>query len=344
MTALEWLLEPDEPSVRYRTLTELLDQGGTKDTDDAKAHIAGSAPVKKLLGAMHPDGYWLQKNPRTGETVGDGAVYGSFGTTHFCLSYCAELGLDRSHPAVAKAAERYLGLQKDDGDWLGHYSCLYTYNIRTFIRLGYRDDPRVQKAIDLMLETVRRDGGYLCDFHEKPDRRQQDGQQQGRRRAAVQQDRRPAAVLHPKSCVRGAAKALLAFSELPEYWAHARCLQLVDYFLGRHGIYKSNDHTRFVNKDMEIDSFPIIWRTNVWEILYALGKMGYGRDDRLAGAWRVLDGRRDSSGRFTLDWTPAQCPWDVGRRGQPNKWVTLYSLLAENYRDAVQREFCDAMQ
>ena len=54
------------------------------------------------------------------------------------------------------------------------------------IRLGYRGDPRVQKAIDLMLSTARPDGGYLCDLHEKPNRRP------------------------PKSCVRGSAKALLA--------------------------------------------------------------------------------------------------------------------------------------
>jgi hypothetical protein len=92
---------------------------------------------------MHPDGYWLQRNPRTKEYVGDGVVYGSFATTHFCLAYLAELGMDGSHPQVAKAAERYLNLQKPDGDWWDHFSCLIGYNIRTFILLGYREDERV---------------------------------------------------------------------------------------------------------------------------------------------------------------------------------------------------------
>lgn len=307
MDVYDWLLEPDDPSVRYRTLVELLDQGGTKEAEEAKIAAAESGPVKRLMDAMHPDGYWLQKNYK-GELLGQDVEYGSFATTHFCLAYCAELGLDRSIPFVEKAASRYLGLQKDDGDWWDHLSCLYCYNIRTFIKLGYRDDERVRKVIGLMLDTQRPDGGYLCDLHEKG---------KGRRQ---------------KSCVRGAAKALLAFAELPEYRKHERCLQLVDYFLNRNGICRSGDHERFVNKDMTSDSFPIIWRTNVWEILYGLAKMGRGKDGRLDGAWKVMEDRKDADGRYRLDWTPAQSPWKVGTRGEPNKWITLYCMLAEKYR------------
>ena len=313
MDIMQWLLEPENPSVRYRTLVELLDMGGTPEAAAARAAIPGSAPVKKLLDAMHPDGYWLQKNPGTGMFLGDGVDYGSFGTTHFCLSYCAEAGLDREHPSVAKAAERYLGLQKEDGDWLRHFSCLYAYNVRTFVMLGYRTDPRVRKAIDLMLGTVRKDGGYLCEMHEKPNRKP------------------------PKSCVRGSVKALLAFSELPETWRHARCLQLVDYFLDRNGIFRKQDHAQFVNDDMKRNSYPVVWRTNVWEVLYALGKMGYGKDERLVDAWQVLDSRRLPDGRQPLDWTPSQSPWKIGKVGEPNKWVTFYATLAAKHAGRLGR-------
>ncbi|MEL7604377.1 MAG: hypothetical protein AAGU77_14560, partial [Bacillota bacterium] len=223
------------------------------------------------------------------------------------LSYCAEAGLDREHPLVAKAAERYLALQGEDGDWWHHLSCLYAYNIRTFVILGYRGDRRIQKAIDMMLNRARPDGGYLCDLHEKTDRKL------------------------PKSCIRGSVKALLAFSELQEYWRHERCLQLIDYFLNRNGIFKTKDHTRFVNDDMKRDSFPIVWRTNVWEILYALSKMGYGKDERLKGAWEVMNNRKLPDGRYKLDWTPPQSPWKIGKVGEPNKWITLYAMLAAKY-------------
>jgi len=307
MEVFEWLLASDNSSVRYRTLVELMDRGGSEEAWEAKKEIPESKPVRKLMEAMHPDGYWLQKNYK-GRIIGDGVEYGSFGTTHFCLSYCAELGLDRSQPFIEKAASRYLNLQKEDGDWWEHISCLYGYNIRTFVMLGYRDDKRVQKAIDLLLSTKRPDGGYLCNMHEK-----------GKGKP-------------PKSCIRGSAKALLAFSVLSEYWEHERCLELVDYFLNRNGIFRNNDPKRFASRDMERDSFPITWGTNVWEILYALSRMGYGKDERLCDAWRIMESRKDADGRYLLHQTPGQCLWKVGKAGEPNQWITLYCMLAEKYK------------
>ena len=106
-----WLTEQENPSVCYRTLLELSDKSHDDQVKDLKRQINSVFPVKGLLTKMHPDGYWLQKNPRTGEILGDGIKYGAFGTTHYCLSYLAELGLDRNHFQVAKAAERYLKLQ-----------------------------------------------------------------------------------------------------------------------------------------------------------------------------------------------------------------------------------------
>ena len=309
MSAIDWLLESEDASIRYRTLADLI--GVDKNDNELqklKKKIEESASARSLIDKMHPDGYWLQKNQQTGKILGQGVEYGSFATTHFCLSYLAEMGMDRTNPSVDLAANRYLNLQKEDGDWWEHLSCLYAYNIRTFILLGYRDDIRVQRAIDLMMNTSRKDGGFLCDVHEKENRKTK------------------------KSCIRGSAKALLAFSEMPEYWENERCLQLVEYFLNRDGIYKNNNHDMFVNKDMTNQSFPIIWRTNIWEILYALGKMGYGSDSRLEKAWEVVTTTKDSLGRVNLEWTPTHCPWKIGKIGEPNEWLTFYTMLAEKYR------------
>jgi hypothetical protein len=308
---IDWLLEPNNPSMRYRTMTELLDiPSEDKFVHASRLQIPQSFAVKNILDKMHPEGYWLQKNPRTKEILGNGVKYGSFGTTHFCLSYLAELGMDNTNKQIAKASNRYLSLQKSDGDFLGHYSCLLGYNIRTFLLLGYRNDPRVQKSIDLLLSTDRPDGGYLCDMHE--------GKYKTR---------------SVKSCIRGSLKALLGLSYLPEYWNRNRCIELVEYFLNRGGIYKTTNHDLFVNKDMERNSFPITWRANVFEILLSLSKMGYGNDKRLEKAWMYMHSKMDSAGKYRLDWTPGQSTWKVGKRGVPNKWITFYSLLANKHKN-----------
>ena len=307
---IQWLLEDSNPSVRFRTLGELLGYDDhTPEIAQAKAAIVGFPPVQALLKSMHPNGYWLQKNQRTRELLGDGVEYGSFGTTHFCLAYLSELGVDRTQPQVGKAADRYLALQQPDGDWCRHFSCLLGYNIRTFVRLGFRDDERVKRAMTLLLQTCREDGGYLCEIDE--------GKYKTR---AV------------KSCIRGSVKALLAFAEFPVYWEHPRCRQLVDYFMRREGIYQTAHPGVLVNKDMQELSFPITWRANSWEVLYALSKMGYGADPRLQAAWTELENKADQEGRYRLDWTPTQCPWKVGKRGEPNKWLTFYVEAAKKLK------------
>ena len=309
---INWLLDFNEPSLKYRVLTDLLDyKHDNPEIIELEKQIPDSTAVKKILERMHPDGYWLQTNPRTKVIAGDGVKYGAFASTHYCLSYLSELGLTKENPIVAKAAERYLNLQKEDGDFWLHMSCLSGYNLLTFIRFGYREDKRVQKTIDLMLNTERNDGGYLCEMHEKRSKKK-------------------------KSCVRGAAKVLMAFAELPEYWQHPRCLDLVNYFLSRNAIYNSK-LTGLVSRDMKGFSFPMTWGTNIWEILLALSKMGYGKDKRLNDAWELLESKKNNDGTYNLDHTPSQSPWKVGNRGMANPWLTFYILLAKKFRDSIGR-------
>jgi hypothetical protein len=218
-----WLLEPSDPSVRYRAYVELL----AKPADEpevAEAFMAfpASVAVRQILETMHPDGYWLQQKPRKLGSVGDGVEYGGFATTHFCLSYLAHLGMNLRNKLVALAANRYLDQLQPDGDWFKHFSCLYGYNIQTFCLLGYREDKRIQRSIKLLLDSMRADGGYLCDMHEaKTERRQ------------------------VKSCIRGSLKALTAFGELgPQYREHPSCKNLIAYFLECGGIYSMKDPQR----------------------------------------------------------------------------------------------------
>lgn len=301
----DWLLEEGGPSVRYRALTELLDLPRSDPAARAARRAAQrSEEAERILSRMQPDGTWLQRNG-AGRLVGDGVEYGSFATTHFCLSALAELGLDRREPRVARAADRYLGLQQGDGDFWRHMSCLYGYNIRTFLLLGYGGDPRLGRTVALMAGTWRDDGGYLCEMHE------------GKRKT------RPV-----RSCARGSAKALMAYAMLPRLWRTARCRSLVGYFLGRGGIFRSDDPSVPVTRESAWTVFPFTWGCGLLDVLLPLATMGLGRRPELERAWAVLAEKRDAEGRYRLDWTPSQSLLRAGKRGAPNPWVTFYALLA----------------
>ena len=246
---LDWLLEEENPSVRYRTLTELLDRKlDDPEAMQAKALIPSSKPVKRIFSKMDPEGYWLHFDKRKGRGVwvGDGVEYHDFASTHFNLAFLAELGMDRGDERVSLAAERYLGLQKPDGDFMDRYSCLYAYNLRTFIMMGYRDDARIQKIVDLMVGTERYDGGYLCDQHE-----------------GKHKDR------PTKSCIQGSLKALTAFAALPELWNSPRCEELVSYFLKRRICFRMKRPDKPVVWDTCSTIFPFVWMASLLEALYA---------------------------------------------------------------------------
>jgi hypothetical protein len=217
---IEWLLQSKNPSIRYRTQRDLI---GIPPDGNLRKEIEASRPVQKIFSKMHPDGYWLHRN------VGDGIDYAMSSSTHFVLSYLAELGMDKSNAIVNKAVNRYLNLP--EADYQTKQSCLYAHNLRTFILMGYQDDERIGKRIETLVENVRHDGGYLCvrkNFTEKT-----------------------------KSCIRGTVKALMAYAEISELWGHESCQRNVQYFLNRKVYFKHPDLTERIRGGM-VTIFPFV--------------------------------------------------------------------------------------
>ena len=275
--------------------------------------IPSYLPVKNILDSMHPDGYWEFVHPKNKKSYGKDVEYYK-DTTHFILGYLAELGMTREEPKIEKAADRYLSLQQPDGDFYRHFSCLYGFNIRTFILLGYKEDSRLKKTIELMKNSVRDDNGYLCDTHE------------GKRK------KRPV-----KSCVRGSAKVLYALGELPELWDESFSKNIVEYFLNRKILYKTTDPETYVRSDAGGTIFPFTWRFGLIDVLLPLAKMGYGNDKRMEAAWDVLAYHRNEEGKYKLDGNIKSKYWDVGKRGSENKWITFYAYLCLKYKKKAQK-------
>ncbi|MFQ5979123.1 MAG: hypothetical protein ACE5OZ_13435 [Candidatus Heimdallarchaeota archaeon] len=310
---LDWLLEEENPSIRYRTLLELQDLPNTSNqVKDTKEAVLESPVVKTILKKMQPEGFWEVKK-RGGQIIGAGVEYADWSTTHFVLSYLVELGLTKDNPLVNKAANRYLSLQQPDGDFWNHYSCLWGINIRTFIKLGFHEDPRLLKTIKLLKTMIREDHGYLCDPHE------------GKRKTRL-----------TKSCYRGSVKALFALSELQQLWAEPYAKRLISYFLNRNVLYKTKKPSEFVTRETGKTIFPFSYRAGLLETLYALAKMGYGEDPRVQNAWTILQDHRTSTGRYILDWTPGRTTnryFYPGETQTENKWVTFFGYLCLKYKN-----------
>jgi hypothetical protein len=300
---LAWLLEDDEPSIQYRTLTELLGLGA----DDtrvrrARERIPASPAVELLFSAMEPDGSWQYEYR--------GQVNRYFKYLSATLSYAAELGLNTSDERVPRAVEHLFSMQKADGDFYRHYSCYNGLLLRSLNRLGFGSDEGTCHLRRLVLASIRHDGGYHCDFRPR---------------------RGWNAPTPHKSCFKGSLKSLLAFSEDPELSQTDECKRLAKYFLKRRLLFRTDAPDVPVTRDLK-PSFPITYHPGLVEPLYALSLLGYGQCQELQDAWVILLKRTDGNGRLRLEksvpWSHLRC----GTRRRENKWLTLYAGIVEKQR------------
>jgi len=308
MTILEpilaWLLEPDNPSVRYRTLTELLGyEPGNRECIETREQIAGSPAAQALFAAMRPDGSFSPGRV-THETHYQAVLKGML-----YLGYLAELALPLTDERLQRAVEYYFTLQQADGDFLSHYSCVFGKVLRIMVRLGYAGDARVEKIKTLLLNSQRHDGGYLCDIRERL------------RRGAPR-----------KSCIRGAVGALVGFAELPEYWDTPQCRALIDYFMRREVCFRTKDMTTLL-PDMDSITFPLSRvKADLLSTLVGLSRLGCGNRPEAARAWELLERHRDAQGRYILTKAPALSQLREVAKGKPSKWATFYACYAYQQR------------
>ena len=135
---LDWLLEPDAPSIRYLALTQLL---GRTEADSevrkAKARIPRSGWVADVLARRDPGGWWVRdRHPKWPE----------YTSTNYTLVALSDLGATREIPGVRASCEYWMGKSPLNGGGVGgmsngHGHACYTGNMaRALLKFGYADE------------------------------------------------------------------------------------------------------------------------------------------------------------------------------------------------------------
>ncbi|MCC6615654.1 MAG: nitrogen fixation protein NifH [Anaerolineae bacterium] len=320
----DWLLEFENPGVRYLALRDLLDCP-TNDPELAdaqeKAHTEGV--IATVLGAMQPDGYWVEPGP------GYNPKYRS---TVWALILLAQLGAAAAQDKrIARACSYVLdhalaagGLFTASGAPSGTADCLQGNLCAALLDLGC-DDPRLAGAFDWMARSVTGEG-----VAPKEDRRALLRYYAGKCGPLFK-----CGANNDLSCAWGGVKVLLALSKLapeqrtPEIERAIRAGVDFVFSIDPAAAAYPSGYADKPSSNWWKFGFPVFYVTDLLQIVEALVALGYGGDPRLANALDLVRDKQDAEGRWPLEYSYADKTWgDFGAKKQPNKWVTLRALRA----------------
>ena len=318
---LPWLLESDDPSVRFFTLTGLLDSApDAPEATAARRDIMSRGTVPRILAAQRDDGHWQGR---------DGFYAAKYQGTVWQLLILAELGADGADERVRRGCEAVLRDSQDaeSGGFAANRAkkgggglhsrvipCLTGNLVFSFVRFGLLDDPRVQAAVDWLTTYARCDDGD----GDAPTGWPYDAWQMcwGRH-----------------TCHMGVVKTLKALAEIPSERRSPAVRRTLDdgvEFLLRHHVHKrSHDLSKDSKPGWKRLGFPLMYQTDVLEILGILTKLGRAGDERAGEARALVASKADAQGRWKLqDTFNGRFVVDIETKGEPSRWITLRALTA----------------
>ena len=303
-TAVAWLLDPEQPAVRYRTLTELLDRpAADPDVVDARRALLRTGWVREILDVQSPGGGW---------NSGPSSYEPKYLATNWRMLVLSDLGVDRSIPEIAALCERWMAAFPLAGGGVGGNSkgtghhCVVGNLARALCRMGYARDPRVRRSMEWLTETASPLGGWSCF---------------GRGRNLDSWEGLSAFAVYPRELWSPTMRGVVE--------------KAAEFFLERELHVQGTEYAPWFRFH-----YPVHYYYDLLVGLETLAALGYGADPRVGVAHRLLLQKRRADGRWALDavhpdvdavrerWfrehpRDRPTPWALERVGAPSRMVTL---------------------
>mgnify|MGYP001811779533 CR=1 FL=1 len=312
-----WLLEASDPAVRAATLTRLLGKpGDDPDVVEARTAAMSAAPIAGILAAQDPEGFWEKPGP---------GYAPKYRGTVWNLIFLEQLGADPADPGIQRACGYVLDWTATTAGGLGcsggkHVPppssvlhCLNGNLLRSLIRFGWLDDPRVRAAVAWEAGAITGDAierwyrsgtsgpGFACGVN--------DG----------------------NPCAWGAVKALRGLAAIPPRRRTAavrRALESgIEFLFSRDPAaadYPMPDGNTKPSGTWFKLGFPSGYPADVLQVLEVLAELGRGRDPRVGRALEWVLGLQDDRGRWANRYAySGKTTVPIEQQGKPSKRVTL---------------------
>jgi hypothetical protein len=322
--SLTWLLESDNPGVRYLALRNVLNLApDDKKLKAARKSAHKEGPIAVILSHMKAEGYWAIAGP------GYNPKYKS---TVWAIVLLAQLGASVHEDKRIEKACQYLldhALAKggqftamSSGAPSGTADCLQGNLLWSLTELGY-DDPRMDKAYEWMARTITGEGVATMKEKDAPVRYY--AGKCGPDFACGANNKLP--------CAWGGVKVMLAFSQLPANKRTALIKKAIqrgaDFFFGVDPA-TAKYPTGWADKpsgNWWKFGFPVFYITDLLQLADVLVSLGYSQDKRLQSTLDLIREKQNEHGQWLMEYDYTGKIWlDFGKKKQPNEWVTLRAL------------------
>lgn len=299
---LDWLVEENQPSVRYHTLVDLMN---LPTSDPAVREAYDTIPLRgwaaETFRTQKKGGYW---------GAPDALYYPKYDNTVWKWIVLSDLGVTAKIPGMRRTCELILKQnampEGGFGRKISHF-CVTGNFSRTLIQSGYAEDLRVRSALDWLVKEQKSDGGWHCFRSERG--------------------------------TLDCWEALAAFAALGrKRWTRSikrsverGCEFYLERRLHKEGSRKYAPWFRF--------HYPTHYYYDLLVGLGVLTALGYENDGRLRDALKVLRGKRRPDGKWILDAvhpdlgpgakysvSPPVTPFALEKARRPSKWITLAAL------------------
>jgi hypothetical protein len=281
---LPWLLEPENPSVRYWTLIDILDRPATDpEVQEVRAAIPNQSMTKELFSLQRPEGHW-------GDETKPHAAQGA--ATVLTLLRMQGVAPDQRTAAGCESFLRFCqhecgGFSMTKTIRSGIFPCTTGTHLPFLVYFGLGDDPRVRTAFAFLIETMSKDAALKCGRYQHQD------------------------------CLWGAIAALDGLAVLPTDMRSAQSQQVIERLANAllNARYDfTGGHKRWLTLGVP----------RTWDLLSALRSLaahGYAKDVRFKPLLDLMLSRQDDLGRWLCG--SVSRTWPIEKRNQPSKWVTL---------------------
>jgi hypothetical protein len=325
----DWLLEPDDPGVRYLALRDVV-EAGEKEIKAARTKAHREGPIAVILENMNPEGYWI--TPGLGYNP-------KFKSTVWSIISLAQLGAsDEADKRIPITCAYFLDHALAEG---GQFTarrptdmglCLQGNMLTALMDLGCRDE-RLDTAYEWMARRLtgenlprKINAGGLGPAEGVPG--------PFRYMMFITDPLFGCRTNQGLACGWAGVSVMMAFSRLPR----ARRTDLINRAIkaGVEFFFSVDPATAdFHDSKSGVPNikwwqfkFPDFYATDILKMAEALTALGYGADPRLANTFTLIREKQDENGRWLLEYIDhIRKMWvTYGPAGKPNKWVTLRAL------------------